>query len=243
MAVILFLICASLWYLPIYFKQGKKNKLPVWRYIIALVLGMTLGFFGAIIIQFAAEYGMTKVPISSNIKIFILYYLIVAISEEGLKFLCGRIALGKAEKVRKIDSILIFGAAGSGFEIVESILSFSNPTGAIVRGILVLHIIWQLWMGAYWWEAAQCKLNGDRKGTVRNRILALCVPLFLHGTHDTLCEFSGAYMMTDDESKMVFGFCLLIVAFAIGITFAVITIKRSLRCAKESRLAEETVTE
>lgn len=240
MMILLFLVFGTAWYLPVYLKQGKKNKLPGKTYIKALALGLIPSFVIGVVFSSIIGWIMKWLHIEGLLKTAISTFIGYGVAEEFAKYLMGKLALKGCGEIRKIDSILIYGAVGVGFQVTESLLVIgSSIAGPLIRGILALHIAWQFWMGAHLWEADRCHGAGDEAGAKKNHLLAILLPMIFHGFHD----FSGDALQLGIENGtdkgMLLGLIPFILALIIDIVFIIKTIRMVNRTAKESREAEE----
>ena len=180
MPLIIFVAFIFVWYFPVWARQGKGNRLPVRPILRSVLAGMFPVFFAALIIQILLGnlYRALSVPYLMNKALS--SYVDVALVEEGFKFLGAYLIIRKLDPQRKSDYILIFGAVGLGFEITETLLELDSPLAGAVRGMFAMHIIWEFWMGSFFWEYRQRRKPGFL-------LLSLAVPFVLHGTNDFLC--------------------------------------------------------
>lgn len=244
LSLVIFLIFVFVWYFPVWRRQGKTDRLPRWTILKAILLGLIPGFLAIILLQIAAGYLEKALALSGAAYRASDSYISAALVEECVKFLGAWLILRKAAPKRKVDYALIFGAVGLGYEVTETALGLSGSLlGGVIRGVFALHIIWQLWMGLYYYEYRRSKLAGDEKGKRKNFLLAFGVPVLLHGTNDFLAfmaedSFNLAQAAGESGAEMTVyavWIGLLIFFMLAQLVFQIITFKKALRAAEESR--------
>ena len=172
----------------IYLKD-KYNKEPIGLLIWGFILGM-LSIIPAIIIQL----GFTKYfgDWMNGDLIYIGFYafVIVALSEEGSKFLVLRLFIYPRKAFDDpFDGIMYTVMVGMGFATLENIgYVYEHGVGtAITRMFLSVpaHGTFAVLMGYY---VGLAKFNPSKRG--RYFLLAILLPAFFHGGFD-FCLFSG----------------------------------------------------
>lgn len=236
MPAIIFLIFIFVWYFPVWKLQGKEGRLkkrvlPISILIGALpVIGLT--FFTTI---FLSRFTPSTATYAG--RLFYRTFVAVALVEESYKFLGAFIMILIFKPKRKIDYILIFGAVGMGFEITESFMDFSNIVSGVIRGLFALHIIWQMWMGMFFYEFMKEKERKNPGKMILNLFLSFVLPTLIHGANDYLVDYTVAQMGAGASDTAVM-FILLLILFSIGeIVYQIITYTKALRISKASRMA------
>ena len=245
MAFLVFAIFSFVWYYPAYKKQGNVDRLPGKAYRRAILFGI----FPATILLLSAQLLLTYVrkllPLGTVAHNLWEAFLSAAAVEEGVKFLFAWLVIRKFEPKRKIDYALIFAAVGMGYQIAESLMMMDGVVTALIRGIFAYHVLWQYWMGLYFFDYRQAKARGDEGAARKALLLSVGVPFLLHGLNDFIAFMNGAAVEGGIETEIgawVFAFLLFVIA---SIVYLIITMKKVFRAAKESRelVAEEAVPE
>lgn len=243
MAILIFLICAFLWYFPLYKKQGKTDRMPGKFLIFAILAGAIPAFIAIVALQIPIGWGLNALKLSPAAHDFLDAFVSAALVEELIKFLCGYIILRIARPRRCIDCILLFGGVGLGYEITESLMTLDSTITGLVRGVFAYHIVWQFWMGLFYWRFMQAE-KGKRFGPA---LAAFGVPMLLHGLNDFICfMFSNVCVpvfaeeaLSAAQEKAVTIWLLAFLGFiVVSIVFAIITMKKCFREAKLSREAD-----
>ena len=181
----------------IYFKD-RYNKEPVVLLIMSFILGM-LSIIPAIIIQLAFGTSADKLGGASMASVALFAYGVVALSEEGSKFLVLRFyAYPKKAFDDPFDGIMYAVMVGMGFATLENIgyvLQHGIGTG-ITRMFLSVpaHATFAVLMG---YHAGLAKFHPAKRSYYF--LLAIVWPVIFHGTFDfflflgnTLLHFAGA---------------------------------------------------
>ena len=161
-------------FLFVYTRQPKNNRVSLLKCLIGFGLGAIPAFFAAFYFQIFTGAYVTKGIENPMLKMFVEYFLIVAGSEELAKFLCGMLLLKNCK--RRIDYVVVFAAVGIGFEIFESVLQINDLSGLLIKGLLSLHVCFQIFMGSLYGRG--------------NKWLALIVPWVIHGAYDFMLSYS-----------------------------------------------------
>ena len=249
--VLIFIAFDFVWYFPVYRRQGLTDRLPRRTVPVSILVGLIPVFLASIFVQFGGGFLRRAIPFSEVANLALDSYFDAALVEELMKFLGAYLIVRKVCPKRKVDYVLIFGAVGLGFEVTESLLLMDSAIAALGRGVFALHIIWQFFMGMFFWEYRQAKQLGDRHGVRKNLCLAFGVPIVLHGTNDFLAFMAERALNTLDaaapetleavealapETEAAGVWMLLLLIFlVVQIVFQIVTFKMALKTAKESR--------
>ena len=248
LSTVIFFGFLCLWLLPPYLKQGKQDKLP-FRWILFTMLGGAV-VAGGISIglqllldrwQVAHIEGLAGQAFSAFIS--------AALVEELTKFLVARVMMIFAKPVRKIDVIFLFAASGVGFEILETVLGFSNSgsiAGAILRGVICLHVFLQMFMGIHYDACQAAKAAGKKVRAVLQMVVAFLLPILVHGLNDFSLFFMqmelNSYSALPAGAEMPILLPVSVVSVAVAVIADLVFIIHSLvvtyREAKRSRAAE-----
>ncbi|MFM6926532.1 MAG: PrsW family intramembrane metalloprotease [Ferruginibacter sp.] len=181
----------------IYFKD-KYNREPLWLLMLSFFMGM-LTIIPAIIIQLGLTGPVEKLMGQGILYTAVFSYLIVALSEEGSKFLALRFVPFRRKAFDDpFDGIIYAVMVGMGFATVENIMYVTDRglgTG-ILRMFLSVpaHGTFAVLMGYHLGLA-----KFDPANRKRYMILAIFWPVVFHGTFDfflfvgnTWLHFAGA---------------------------------------------------
>ncbi len=157
-------------------------------------------------------------PLAYRVYNFLLFFMIVAIVEEGFKWLVLFFVTRKNKNFNSIFDGLIYSVFVSlGFAAVENIkYSFMfGFSAALIRAFTAVpgHMFFSVFMGlnySYWWA---CKQAAKVEGTLvesgdlrkpcgripakRHLVLSYVLPVLFHGIYDYLCNMSSAAKIYD----------------------------------------------
>ena len=169
-------------------KQDKIESEPIGLLI-------KLFFFGALttlpagLLETWGEMGIMAITRDKDMQTLLMFLICVPLVEEGLKY----IALATTWKHEAFnftfDGIVYAVIVSLGFATLENILYVMNYMSlqvALVRGILSvpLHCTCGVFMGYFYGMARNHHAHGEHSRSVLERLLALIVPLFIHGLYD-----------------------------------------------------------
>ena len=134
---------------------------------------------------------------------FLLYFVVVAISEEGFKYLALKFFSWKNPNFNSTyDGLLYSVSVSLGFALWENIsyvLAYGMSV-AFVRAITAIpgHACFAVFMGSFYSAAKYEQLQGNPMRCSHYRRLALLIPILLHGFYD-FCAASA-----NDNLSLVF---------------------------------------
>ncbi|MBQ7447525.1 MAG: PrsW family intramembrane metalloprotease [Eubacterium sp.] len=173
-------------------KQDTIEKEPIGLLVKLFVFGC-LTTFAAMILEMIGERilaGIFGGSYSSLIGQLLMYFIVVAWSEEGVKrFVLRRTTWKHPAFDYRFDGIVYAVAVSLGFaalENIEYVFSFGGLAVAGVRAItaIPLHCIAGIFMGHYYGEAKMASMRGDTALSKRFMFLSLLVPILIHGFYD-----------------------------------------------------------
>ena len=144
-----------------------------------------------------------------------LYFVVVAVSEEGFKYFLLRKKTWNCESFNcQFDGVVYAVFVSLGFALWENI-SYVMMYGlgtAMVRAVTAVpgHACFGVFMGAWYGLAKRYEYCGDTQKSKNCRILALLLPAFMHGSYDFI-----AAMQTQNYAWLFVAFVavMFIVAF------------------------------
>lgn len=236
--IITFTIFVFVWYFPVWYNQRKTNMLPKRTILKSVLVGMIPCAISILLIQIGLGFVVRSIKLQGLWLDAEEAYITAALVEECVKFFGAYLIIKKLKPSRKVDYVLIFGGVGLGYEIFETLLQLDSVLAGMIRGVFALHVIWQLWMGMFYWEYVQAKKSGNTAAKTKNFLLAFGVPIFLHGTNDFLLfvaeKFIGnpdAVQSMGNEDGWITAF---IVFMALQIAFQIYTTKLAVKISKDS---------
>lgn len=178
------------------YKKDKAEQEPVGLLAWCLLMGVCAAFL-AIALEVVGENALNFSGIQSGTPLYvmILAFLIVAVAEEGAKFLFLKLKTWKNPNFDyKFDGVVyaVFVSLGfAAFENVKYVFSYGLSV-ALPRAFLAIpgHASFAVLMGVFYARAKACHQKGDKVGQSINTALALIVPMLLHGAYDTCAMLS-----------------------------------------------------
>lgn len=142
-------------------------------------------------------------------------FIIVALVEEGCKFFFLRWRTWKDPHFDYVfDGIVYAVFVGLGFAIAENILYVFNYgiSVAFVRAVTAIpgHCMFGIFMGCFYGKAKLADAKGNAGERAGNQTCTILVPVFCHGSYDTLASIDS------DLSSLLF-FALLVLMVVTGI--------------------------
>jgi RsiW-degrading membrane proteinase PrsW (M82 family) len=129
---------------------------------------------------------------------FLMYFVVVALSEEGFKFLfLKKKTWYNREFNYQFDGIVYAVSVSLGFALFENleyVFSYGFST-ALIRAVTAVpgHACFGVFMGV-WYGLAKRAANAEDAVTEKKcRQLALLIPVLLHGTYDFIASLEGDY--------------------------------------------------
>ncbi|MCR4658097.1 MAG: PrsW family intramembrane metalloprotease [Lachnospiraceae bacterium] len=158
-------------------------KVGIFSSLVALVSERILSFILDLI-----------VPVDSGIYDVILYFIVVACSEEGAKyfFLKRETWKGNPEFNCQYDGVVYATFVSLGFALWENIsyvLSYGFAT-AVVRAVTAIpgHACFGVFMGVFYGIAKKYERANDTGNSQIFRVAAVIVPVLLHGAYDYIAS-------------------------------------------------------
>lgn len=171
-------------------------------------------FFIGVLITLPARF-VERLLITSNNMDYVNYYAnykdsfflsfaIIAVVEEGYKYLVLLASSWKNKEFDyKYDAIVYSVFISLGFATLENILYIQNAdfTVVLLRGVISVpaHAFFAIASGFFVGFAKEASLKKEKKKVLLYLLLALIVPIILHGTFDFL-------LLT--ENSVMFGICI-----------------------------------
>lgn len=180
------------------YRADRLEKEPA-RLLIALVLYGILATFAAIAAERLGEGVLAHlVPPDTVGYNVLLYFVVVALSEEGCKYLLLRWRTWRSPDFNcQFDGVVYAVFVSLGFALWENIsyVALFGLGTALVRAVTAVpgHACFGVFMGAFYGLAKRYDNFGDGRRSRFCRRLAVVMPVLLHGAYDFIAtlEFDG----------------------------------------------------
>ena len=195
------------------YKLDKIEKEPP-RMILRLFL---FGIFSVIPAMFLEAFGMFAldrlgIPNNSYLYLALMYFAVVAFSEELSKRLVGVGMTYKSEEFNyQFDSVVYCAAAALGFACMENISYLMVDGAAIAWGRLIpIHTICGVYMGHYVGLAKSAHRQGKTGQRAFFNFLSVFIPVIIHGFYDFSLSTENDDMLI---LNMIFTILITFIAF------------------------------
>ncbi|MGB3453225.1 MAG: PrsW family glutamic-type intramembrane protease [Moheibacter sp.] len=166
----------------IYLRDTEKE--PIWMLALSFLIGalITLPIAG---IEFGLTHRLIKLGVGGSLKNFLNAFVIAGIVEEGVKYIAVYLFLRRNRFFDQCYDGIVYAAFISlGFASVENLLYIWRLgfETAIVRAFMSIpaHMLFAVFMGYYF----ALGFRSDQKKRTKHFLLALIIPVFLHGLYD-----------------------------------------------------------
>ena len=189
----------------------KESPAMLWRLVIGGVLSSLIALVAERVFSLLLNITVSSASAAYNI---ILYFIIVAFSEDGAKyFMLRRRSWRSPEFNCQYDGVVYAVFVSLGFAIWENIsyvLSYGFAT-AIVRAVTAIpgHACFGVFMGVFYALAKRYSLSNQKELCTLFSVLAVVIPGLLHGTYD--------YIATKETSSLNWVFIVFVlILFAVS---------------------------
>ena len=213
----------------IYRKDGIEHE-PI-RLLLALFLGGCVSVVPVMVCELFADSLLLSMFGDSVIYIFMENFFGVALMEEGWKLIFLIAIAWKSKHFGYLfDGIVYAVFVSLGFALVENIL-YVTGEGSLGDGLALagsrallsvpLHCFCGVFMGFFFGQAKDAKINGDKSAYKHAKVMAITVPVAIHGFYD--------FCLSMDSELLIIVFFIFVVAMY------VYAFKRVAASAKEDR--------
>ena len=163
-------------------------------------------------LHLALQYGVFLLGACDILGKFLMYFIVVALSEEGFKFLFLKRATWRNPDYNyQFDGIVYAVSVSLGFALLEN-LSYVFSYGfsvAVIRAVTAVpgHACFGVFMGVWYGLAKMYANHGDAANEKKCLRMALLIPVLLHGAYDFIASLEGDYSW------------ILFILFVIGLFF------------------------
>lgn len=156
------------------------------------------------------------VPQTSQLYNLLLYFVIVAVSEEGAKFfMLRRNSWNSPQFNCQYDAVVYATFVSLGFALWENIsyVLHYGFTTALVRAVTAIpgHTCFGVFMGLFYGFARAYAYIGDEKKSKFYRVLSVLVPVLIHGAYDYIASMGSSE--TESISSEIYFFVFIAVLF------------------------------
>ena len=181
------------------YKADKLEKEPVGLLVSIVLLGIVATTLAAVTEQVCDAFLVEIFPQGGLIYNFILYFVVVALSEEGFKYLLLKLRTWKSPHFNcQFDGVVYAVFMSLGFALWENIayvLEYGFGT-AVARALTAVpgHACFGVFMGVYYGIAKRMELAGEKDGMRAALRKALWIPVLLHGVYDFIASLESDWM-------------------------------------------------
>ena len=182
------------------YRHDTVEKEPMGLLVKLLLLGV-VSALGAMVLESLGQTVLNAlVDPGSPVYTALLAFLVVALAEEGMKFLLLKKGTWRSPHFNyRFDGIVyaVFVSLGfAAFENIQYVFHYGLSV-ALPRALLAIpgHMSFAVFMGVFYGRAKLCEACGNDWGIRRNFRLGYLAAVFLHGVYDT-CAMTGTTAAT-----------------------------------------------
>ena len=210
-------VIPALWLLVKVYRADRLEKEPIRLILLLVIFGVLSTVLASITEQLgdiAVAYFFPEGTLEYDI---LLYFAVVALSEEGFKDLLLKNRTWRSPEFNCLfDGVVYAVSVSLGFALWENIgYVLSYGLGAAVARALTAvpgHACFGVFMGAWYGFAKRRDQQGDERRSARCRRMAVLVPALLHGAYDFI-----AVRQTEALSAVFVVFVILMFLAASGL--------------------------
>ena len=182
------------------YRTDTVEKEPPMLLALLLVMGVVAALCSGILEVLGETVLNALVDPGSPAYTILLAFLVVAIVEEGMKFLLLKKCTWYHPAFNyRFDGIVyaVFVSLGfAAFENIQYVLHYGLSV-ALPRALLAVpgHMSFSVFMGVFYGRAKLCEAYGYRRGVKRNLLTGYLIAVFLHGFYDS-CAMIGSARST-----------------------------------------------
>ncbi len=205
-------VIPAVWLMVRVYRADRLEKEPIGMLLGLLVLGVISTSLAALAEQLGDAFLEELFPEEGIVYQALLYFIVVALSEEGFKYLLLKIRTWKSPHFNcSFDGVVYAVFVSLGFALWENIgyvLTYGFGT-ALARAVTAVpgHACFGVFMGVWYGVAKRYALAGYPAEAAAARRKSLLIPVLLHGAYDFIAS------MESDLMSVVF---LVFVAWMFG---------------------------
>ena len=181
------------------YKADRLEKEPIGLLVSLLLLGIISTTFAGITEELGEDFLRDFFPHGGLVYDALLYFIVVALSEEGFKYLLLKIRTWKSPHFNcQFDGVVYAVFVSMGFALWENIayvLRYGFGT-AVARAVTAVpgHACFGVFMGVWYGVAKRYEMAGFRAESRRARRMSLMIPVLLHGAYDFIASMENDLM-------------------------------------------------
>ena len=181
------------------YQADRLEKEPIGMLIGLLILGIISTSLAGTTEELGSIALANLFPNGGLLSDALLYFIVVALSEEGFKYLVLKIRTWKSPHFNcQFDGVVYAVFVSLGFALWENIayvLRFGVGT-AVARAITAVpgHACFGVFMGVWYGVAKRYELAGRVEESAHARKMALLIPILLHGVYDFIASMENDIM-------------------------------------------------
>lgn len=181
------------------YQADRLEKEPIGMLIGLLFLGIISTSLAGITEELGSIALANLFPNGGLISDALLYFIVVALSEEGFKYLLLKVRTWKSPHFNcQFDGVVYAVFVSLGFALWENIayvLRFGFGT-AVARAVTAVpgHACFGVFMGVWYGVAKRYELAGYMEESAHARKMALWIPILLHGVYDFTASMQNDIM-------------------------------------------------
>ena len=181
------------------YRADKLEKEPIGLLASIVLLGIVATTLAAVTEQIGDAFLTEIFPNGGVVYDFLLYFVVVALSEEGFKYLLLKLRTWNNPHFNcQFDGVVYAAFVSLGFALWENIayvLEYGFGT-AVARAITAVpgHACFGVFMGVYYGIAKRMDLAGEKDDSRAARRKALWIPVLLHGVYDFIASLESDWM-------------------------------------------------
>ena len=181
------------------YQADRLEKEPIGMLIGLLFLGIISTSLAGITEELGSIALANLFPNGGLISDALLYFIVVALSEEGFKYLLLKVRTWKSPHFNcQFDGVVYAVFVSLGFALWENIayvLRFGFGT-AVARAVTAVpgHACFGVFMGVWYGVAKRYELAGYMEESTHARKMALWIPILLHGVYDFTASMQNDIM-------------------------------------------------
>ena len=175
------------------YKADKLDKEPP-RLLISLVLLGIVSTFIAVVLEQIGQIVLSPLDPNSLVYNVIMYFIVVAFSEEWAKYVLLKIKTWKHPAFNcQFDGVVYTVFVGLGFALWENIqyVAMFGFETAIVRAFTAVpgHCSFAVFMGVWYGMAKRYEFAGEFAKAKKARIMSVVMPAIMHGIYDFIATW------------------------------------------------------
>ena len=192
-------VIPAVWLLIRVYRADRLEKEPARLLIWLVILGVIATALAGLTEQAGDMLLMSIFPEENILYNILLYFVVVAVSEEGFKYLLLKKRTWRSPEFNcEFDGVVYAVFVSLGFALWENIfyvLSYGFAT-AVARAVTAIpgHASFGVFMGVWYGAAKRYDLAGFAEESKRSLQRALWIPVLLHGTYDFIATYQNEWM-------------------------------------------------